>query len=246
MKRCAILIASPGEPGGGADGSVVDVEVWREYLTDFSGGAWDNEEIHTVPNPNNDELQSALAKADGCDYAIVTFSGHGRLGIVANEPTTMLRTNDSEPARPYFELRPRATRTLMVIDSCRWAPADMVRKTAAARRIVLMEKAVRNAYRTFFEKQVLGTERGVITLFGCGFGEEARDWYTETQLGGLYTMALLKGAKAWCSAAASRQVLDVVQAHNNAKKDVTQRNPEQNPEVRHGRRLGVFPLAIKL
>ncbi len=134
----------------------------------------------------------------------------------------------------------------MVIDSCRWAPAEIVRKSAATRRILLMEKAVRDAYRTFFEQQVLGTERGVITLFGCGFGEEARDWYTETQLGGLYTQALLKGAKAWCSTATSRQVLDVVQAHIKAKADVTQRNPEQHPEVRHGRRLGVFPLAIKL
>lgn len=246
MKRCAILIASPGEPGDGTDGTVVDVAVWREYLTELVGGAWDHDEINTVFNPSRDKLASELSKADGSDYAIVTFSGHGKLGVIDNEPTTMLLTNESEPAIPYFALRPRSARTLMVFDSCRCVSESILRKEAAERRVIISEDIVRRDYRDFFEQQVLRTERGVITLFGCGIGEEARDWYSETMPGGLYTLALLKGARSWYARAASRQVLNVVQAHNDVKSDVTLRNPEQHPEVRHGRRLGVFPLAIKL
>lgn len=246
MKRHAILIATPGSPGSGADNACVDVAEWQAFLMDLPGGAWEKDEIDTFTNPERDRLAEAMGRASECDYAVVTFSGHGKLGIHDGEPTTMVSVYAGEPAVPYFELRPRAARTLLVLDSCRWAPRTVLETFAAKRGASLVEKAVRNAYRRFFEEEVLKTERGTIILYGCGIGEESRDWYHEKRPGGLYTLALLDAAQQWVSTASNKQVRNVVDAHRVAEVEVVRRNPEQHPDIRHGRRLGVFPLAVRL
>jgi hypothetical protein len=247
MKRRAILIAAPGVPDSGADNAPLDVVAWRSFLIGVSGGAWDDAEINDdLVNPSRAQLNAVLEEAADCDYAIVTFSGHGRGEVVNGELTTMVLPCPSESAIPYYELRPRSARTLLVLDSCRWAPQAIVEKFAAKRLTSVGEKVERTVYREYFDAQVMRCERGSIILYGCGIGQESRDWYSETTPGGLYTHALLGAAKGWAATAAGKAALDVVQAHRLAAPDVTRRNPEQAPDIRHGRRLGVFPLAVNL
>ena len=246
--RRAILIAAPGGGPKPAHGTRVDVAAWQNYLTSPAGGAWNDDEIlPPLTHPSKDELDDALASADGCDYAVVTFSGHGGTKNIDGEPTTVLQIAPSLPLIPYYELKPRCARILLILDSCRSVLEEEVGVSKMAGRLMeksIEERLIRQMHRDIYEKIILRTERGTITLFGCDYNEEADDMLSETQYGGLYTHKLIGAGDTWYSSAA-KGMLNVYDAHLRAERDTTGQNRLQHPKILHGRRLGIFPFAVK-
>ena len=249
MRRRAVLVAAPGKRPNLAPGTMVDLLEWRRYLASSHGGAWEDGEIESLVHPSSKQLEDALAKAEECDFAFVAFSGHGMMAMFDGEPTTFLQVSSHGQPVPYFDLRPKAARTLMVIDSCRWDPSGRLGLMRKASSESLQESAlasiVRKAYRDRYEELILKTERGVITAFGCGCGEEAGDRYSEAQPGGLYTLSMIACADAWHEAASRSQALNILEAHEVASAKVSSKNGEQHPRIHQGRRLGIFPFAVK-
>lgn len=250
MKRYAILIASPGDKGNLIPGTKVDIQQWRTYLIANHGGAWCESEIESLVSPSINDLEDALCRATECDYVLVAFSGHGHVALYDDSPTTFVHINSREEPVPYFMLRPDAARVFMVLDSCRW-DRDGVLKVAQSS--VSTESAdesafryiVRKGYRELYEKMIMKTEKGVITAFGCDWGEEAGDSYSETELGGLYTHSLLSCGSTWYQSTGSDDVLNVLEAHTRALRAVMAKSSSQHPRIHQGRRLGIFPFAVR-
>lgn len=255
MTKVAILIPSPGAVDNVAKGTSEDCDKWVEFLCSDTGGAWnDSEIVRLTANPSSTNVCTAIATAASYDYAIVAFSGHGKIEKEDGEWITKVllndNPNDTKRWLPDYELRPRSPRGLVSIDSCRWDPTGQYRMKAANESVVNLSFSQyyekREAHRKLFEDDLSKCERGTIMMYGCDFGEVAEDVHTRGgDPGGLFTFSLLKAAIAWHDAPSNSGVYKVNKAFTEAFARVKVLRPLQNPQFEPGRRLGHFPLAVK-
>src|SRR5579864_8935600 len=80
MNRFALIIdGSRVDPVYPIDGCARDADAWESWLTSPAGGGWKTGEYKVLNNPTKDQIDNYKSKLDKADFAISTFSGHGRI-----------------------------------------------------------------------------------------------------------------------------------------------------------------------
>src|SRR4051812_4633084 len=77
LNRIALLIGSEDSKHGRLQGVPADKRRFKDFLMEAAGGAWRPDEIHEAAKPTRQQLRELVAKANGADYAVVLFGGHG-------------------------------------------------------------------------------------------------------------------------------------------------------------------------
>lgn len=103
------------------DGASQDLKNWVEYLQTPLGGCWDvGKEIVQMSHPSLEDLETELMKLSGCDYAFITFSGHGGHNVTTSEDFIFL--NNSEIItidRIVRIVTPIVDKAVFIVDACR-------------------------------------------------------------------------------------------------------------------------------
>ena len=246
MKRQALLITNPGEPGASnyCEGVNRDAESYRAFLKATFGGAWYGHEIEHLPRPSVAQLRLALQKLRAADYGLVIFSGHGE--YEASKKATVLELRSGEEI-DSAELRAGATRQTLILDCCR-AIAPESRRIAVYAEALEKRAEDRTAEcRRYYEERISDCASGLCILWGCSVGETAGD---DKSRGGYYSLSLLDEAESWAknndvNVSESYSILSVVQAHDAATPRVRQLSGNrQNPTIDKPRSGPYFPFAV--
>ena len=238
--RAALLIASPDAKIPGAH---MDALNFRKFLRSPLGGAWGDNEIKVLENPSMRELNYELRRLEDCDYAFVTFAGHGR--HVSTDRWVRIQINLSDEISS-IDLRKGAKKQTVILDCCRVLEKEYVMDSAFAK-----SGGYRNALdpvdcRRFFDMRIDECQPGLVVLHSCGFNETAG----ESSRGGWYSLALIEGAGDWekereIKLPENLSLLSVMRAHERADSIVRRESGErQHPNAEYPRTELHFPFAI--
>jgi len=229
MKKRILLIGNTN----GLTGVKVDIENYKAFFLSPYGGYWNDSEIKVLLNPNKGDLLVELnwLKKLDLDYLIVIFSGHG-----GQERETVLEINNNLESINESLLKNLAKRQLNIFDCCRSFSESLVKGNL--NELKLKHNLIRNT-REKYEKRIIESDLGQISLYACSIGETARD----TSKGGLYSSNFIE-----CSHTSDEEYILVSEAHEKAKILTIQREPEQHPDAdllrsRNGQQLiiGINP-----
>lgn len=191
--RKAIIITSPGTSPSHPKylaGALLDARHIVAYLRSAVGGAWVDNEIRVLQNPNIEVVVSEF----GCtnvDYLLVYFAGHGS----HNGNQTILHLNESA-ALGEKALSGCAKRQLTIIDACRvqvrtGGLGDPI--TESKKHPILIDE---NEARACFDRAINHAPEEYHTLYACNVGQTSKESAVE---GGHFTSALLQSAWNWAS-----------------------------------------------
>jgi hypothetical protein len=245
MKRKALLIGCAGNKGesGYLEGVLADLSNYRAFLTSDIGGAWIDDEVKTIQNPDQNTVRAELAALSLVEYSFVLFGGHGYIDARTGRTRVVLRKNVEIDAD---ELRAGAQRHVVIIDACREIERESLIE-ALAKKAELGPATNRKACREAFDGQVRKCGAGMTVLWSCSPSETAGD---DAASGGYYSEALILSAREWVRNKAahtpvSTDILHLDTAHDSAAKKVQglTRN-RQNPKIEKPRSLNQFPFAV--
>ena len=254
MKRFALILEASRATGQDAiDGCKRDAERWEAWLKSKFGGAWNDDEVQVVNNPYPFELRSAMPSVHAADFAIVAFSGHGR---IVQDPfgrrKQMITIGDGTEIE-FTSLTPRAPKKVTSCDACReihFAPPPVTRTKSAATFNLesYSEQYSRAAYRMAYENLIESTDAGEYTMYSCSPNEYAGD---DVLNGGYFTDSLLTAAARWSMGASSSSALWINDGFREASASVTAmaraKGLSQNPIASSSvRSAGGYPFAIAL
>jgi caspase domain-containing protein len=221
-------------------GARADVSLLRNWLMTPRGGAWESAEIGILRNPTVHKVRKWLKIAKLCNYAFVSFSGHGHHVIGSISDETRLCLNDDEEISAK-RLNPGNARCTILIDACRGVTVE-IEATLLERRVKAMTQLAlnltREAARAKFDDLVARSERGAIYIYSCCVDESAGD----SKQGGLFTIGLVRAGELWKPK--KGKYVSVMNAFRSAERFTNEENPQQNPVIEAGRRIRYFPFAI--
>lgn len=248
VQRKALLIAS--EFGGELQGVYKDINSLKSFMLSNIGGAWREDEIITLENPNYEETMQAIKGFDGIDYSFAFYAGHGFHAEGRQDfknTLTCIPMNKSNSFGDTFSKRgfkitadtlapEGVTKCTVILDSCRGLEDyKLPSKTVVAMESFRLDNS-KEWYREKFDQLIEKAETGEVIIFSCNLGESAGE---NPEKGGIFTTALISNA----SSGSVPLTLDMV--FNNAKEDVKKASKSrQNPVMYGGRRLHYFPFAI--
>jgi len=184
VKRSAILISCPGNGQSYLPGAVQDPENVRNYLLSPRGGAWDEEEIQIIRNPNWRAVESIL-KYSVADYQLVYFSGHG-----CTEGAQRL-LSFSDVAVPDTYLLNSISKQLIIVDACRNYAQPGIWGIPEAYEPYESFLGVSEA-RLQFDSYIASSPNGKVIVHATHAGQYAYD--DSFDLGGAFTTSLLRVA----------------------------------------------------
>lgn len=240
MKRRALIIYCNDTISGELTGPLFDNEHYRSFLTSNLGGAWDENEILSLPNPSAALVSKTVNQfMSDADYTFTIFTGHGFL-------------NSDEKNRQYLEvadddisilsLRTNAKRQTLIIDACRGShsPSKAILKGFSE----IYEHSTGDPFKTrlMFERGVLGAEEGWTVLYAASRNQTALD----TDNGAAYLLSLLKIAENWEQLDKKNNIIGLKAVHDNAKIYLFNNfDTIQIPSMNKEKRLRYFPFAVK-
>ena len=80
-----------------------------------------------------------------------------------------------------------------------------------------------------------------VAMYSCSLDEYS---YDNSELGGNYSYQLLENAKLWKKESDYNNVLDVAQAHHEAKKHLEYLSDRQHPRIIKARSGNYYPFAV--
>jgi hypothetical protein len=245
MRRKALLIGGPGNKGesGYLEGVLVDLSNYRTFLTSDIGGAWRDDEITTIQNPDQNTVRAELAALGLVEYSFVLFGGHGYIDGRTGRTRVLLRKNVELEAD---ELRVGAQRHAVIIDACREIETGLLVE-ALTKRAEEGPTTNRPACREAFDAQVKKCGAGSTVLWSCSPNETAGD---NSATGGYYSEGLILSAREWARSRATGQtratgILALDTAHDSAAQKVQRISRNlQNPTIEKPRSLNQLPFAV--
>ncbi|KAA6318059.1 hypothetical protein EZS27_031881 [termite gut metagenome] len=246
MKRKAILFGNTN----GLQGVSVDLLNYEKFLQLSEGGAWDDNEIITLPNPSKWQLKAliASAKLDATDFVFVVYSGHG-----GYNRSTILEINGEGETIDEKDLWNIAPRQITILDCCRGTESEL---TPIEKSVKSLNDSIvgstRSLIRTAYNKRIMSASIQQVKLYSCSIGETSID--TGRNGGGLYTKNLFQAINDSVYA----DYLTINDAHAKAciytsQEAKEKHNHEQNPDssvirCSHSQQLivGINPSVILL
>lgn len=194
MRRKAVLIGSGHAKGyDRLKGPAVDLVGMYDWLRSESGGAWDHTEIESFPSPKRAKVSLAISAAGECDYAFVSYFGHGRAERRKDgdgfHQYAILKDAECELA----ELTPAAPKCVVLCDACRCVTEPVFRKAIPPQ---FAPSRVRDEYRAAFDAAIESAGEGATRIYGCSVGQVCHEDWKD---GGFFTNTLINCAKDWCN-----------------------------------------------
>lgn len=120
-RRRAILIESGNITARFLRGASEDQRSWGKYLQSSLGGWWSSDEIISLPScPKVDMLDEVLCQLSTCEYAFITFSGHGGYDIMNKQDFIFLNNSEIVSVNHIMELLSAVSvKSTIIIDACR-------------------------------------------------------------------------------------------------------------------------------
>jgi hypothetical protein len=248
MRRIAIIIGDGVSGGERLPGVAADHSTLAEFLCSDAGGAWEEDElVHLNKALSARDLTQALKAGARCDYALVTFSGHGY--IDGKSKDTMICVGPGVEVADG-DLLTGAARQLAILDSCRKVVSGEA--LGKSERIsfgrfgeATQAARYRRSCRALYDRLVADADEGVSFVFACGAGQSAGD----RPSGGMFLQSLINWSSNWASEAKvpGREAMKYVSIPNavqGAAQALAQRRSPQQPVAALGRRREHFPFAV--
>ena len=180
MKRIALLIGN----SNGLEGVKKDINNHARFLSSDFGGAWYENEIVPIMNPDKKGLLEALeiVKYNKYDFSYVVFSGHG-----AYQRQTVLEINDKGEYIYESDLIGLSTRQISIFDCCRNIIQEEIYKSNVLSAQNKWLSFDGNIVRQKYETRIMQAKEQQNVLYACSVNESALD----TADGGLYTKNFL-------------------------------------------------------
>ncbi len=247
MKRHALIISNPGEPGADnyCHGVNVDVQNYKSFLKSPLGGGWYDSEISPLARPTCQELESKIIGLSSFDYTFFVFCGHGFYS--AQRESTILELKKGQEFNS-IGLRKNSNKRSIILDCCRKVEKEIVVKAAMEALFEEARKMLDLAEcRKYFENQIEKCLKGIIVGYACSKNETAGDSQSK---GGYYSYSMMQSATSWretnkIDLSKDWAAFSVVSAHNGAIPGVRSLSGgTQNPEIEKPRTDQYFPFAI--
>lgn len=181
--RRALVIGCPGTGDKQLTGVRTDVTNLTNFLKSERGGKWYDEEVTTLYNPTVEKVKAALSSSVA-DYSFVYFAGHG---FTSNFLERMIWLKDGYGTDT--SLLDSTPKQLVVIDACR--TFVQVIEGLPPQREPEYDHFGGSPARRLFDWSIANSDAGKLIIHGTQSGTEA----IETWRGGVFTQALLRGAK---------------------------------------------------
>jgi len=247
MRRHALLISNPGEPGteNYCEGVKVDIANYTSFLKSALGGTWYDAEITHLHRPSESGAKDAISNISSNDYTLVVFCGHGYYS--AHRESTILELRKGEEI-DSLDLRKGANKRTIILDCCRKVERDIIHEAALTAKFAEARAVLnRSECRKYFEAQLGKCSSGIVVGYACSKDETAGDSQSR---GGYYSYSLLKSTATWhktnnIDLSSEWKAFSVVAAHNSSIKEVSRLSGgNQNPEIEKPRSEPYFPIAI--
>lgn len=229
MTRKAILLsASPlSVPIAGAES---DTEPWYHFLRSNAGGAWSDQEITRLNNPDRDATLAAVRTAKDADYSLLVFAGRGQVrkgDVPWPEAHTLLGDGGSVSEA---DLNPGTPRCTLVFD---WSNGASTQPGALGRGA----DQAGNQFRALFDQALQKAEGGLVKIFASQTDAAAPHGLSFSSL-------LLHAAQEWTRT--NHGTLSLQQAVSLVADATPKTAPTLKAEYQGGRRLHHFPLAVSI
>ena len=216
MKRRALLIGGPGQPGKNyLSGVERDLANYRAFLCSELGGAWVNGEITSLLSPTESDVTVAMDRLKDADYSFTVFTGHSFYFEFLKSTMVALQEDVHMSCR---DLRMGAKRHTLILDGYRVSEtAKNLDPLANADRAMPENKGL--FCRQHFANQIELCPRGLVVLHACD--NEQQSAGDIPNKGGRYSLSLLDAARNWfttskVSARSGSDTLTIVDAHRAA------------------------------
>jgi len=241
MTRKAVIIGAPGGYHNEyLQGVEYDIENYVRFLKSPTGGAWEDNEIIKVQDPNSIKLKSFLKKLK-VDYSLVIFSGHGAYKINDSTYVAINRTK----LLPVNELVTSSPKQLLIIDACRSFIDSGISGFLGEELKNFPSRLTRNESKLIFKHHLDKCEKGLVVCFSSKIGQAS---YSKND-GGIFSLNLLDSAKAWVATPSKFGILPIHVAFSKAQKyTIGNTSGKQVPELRASNinaRTQWFPFAIR-
>ena len=240
MTRKALIIYMTNSPSGHLVGPSHDNVNLCSFLISNLGGTWYQEEITSLENPEKSQVMDEISNMSRCDYALVVFSGHGKLEK-GNDTQYLELMNCSIPVK---ELTVNCKKQTIIIDSCR--KYFSFREGELNRQLhqfsLDKSKLKSTSTREIFDDSLSKADKGLTILYSASENETALD----TDNGTAYISSLIEAAQEWNNSYSNENILSVKDAHNNADKYLHFHfETIQKPKMSMEKRQIYFPFAVK-
>jgi hypothetical protein len=240
MKRKAILIGAPDvEPE--LPGVDIDLRDMKTYLKSNLGGAWRDDEVVTLRNPNKLRVLCELIRARDADYVFILFAGHGEHHVGENLSETVVFLQEDQKMK-VSDINPDNKRHLLVVDACRGIVE--IRKSfqkMAKSESIALERASYVDFRLAFDNAVMSAPEGRIVIYACDINQTAGD----NGEGGIFTQSLLRSPTFFHNTNSyGCTVVDCNESFKVAKEVTYDQNAPQSPVLDAGRRMKFYPFSI--
>lgn len=242
MKKKVLIVAN-ADVDGSLAGVEEDVENYTDFFTSPEGGAWWETEIDYLSRPSLKEFFEKMSEMDDLDYSILVFTGHG--GLDRRSGTTFFWLNDNETV-DLWSLG--GTWRTIIADSCRSRQErpPMFRKGSVFEGWAQgIETYARRIYEKYLQntRSKLPEPQATVYMYACSPGQVASGTYQ----GGVYSKALLDGAREWAQKSGVNElVLDVASAQLLAKKSMLRPSSPQVPDIDMPRITPLYPFAVNI
>lgn len=246
MERRALLIACGTVPGQDRLlGAYQDIRALRSYLESIEGGAWYSNEVHTLVDPESDEVLRWVQWAHQAGFSFISFSGHGSQRITSLHPrrTDAYALCADNRSIPRSSLKARSGRRVILLDSCR--EVEELAKAAVLEGLAQLPSPQLDwrMARRLYEAQVLRCHEYNATVFGSTFNGLALDSPS-------FTSALVGTGMQWARGDVPDGgvgILTIGSAFSRARTEHVLNHPGYHPQiVTPGRVRANLPFAVGL
>lgn len=231
MNRKAVLIGASAQ-GSPLPGVENEIQSWSDFLMSVFGGCWHEGEIIQVLHPSLESVSEAIKQCHSCDFSLVCFFGHGRIGKdEMGFPETFLSL-DEQNEISETDLNSGCPRHMLIMNCCR--------NTRFAGRfkipsIGIGKTVFSDVIRKFYDLRILRCEEGYTKIYvpenDISSGNEPS-----------FTSKLLAMAVDFASnGSKSLSMSDAIDRIVSNMKNV---NHQHHPQYIGGRRLGHFVLSV--
>lgn len=229
MTRRAILISAlPTSASSAAPAS--HAEAWYCFLLSNPGGAWSDQEITRLNNPDREATLAAVRAAKEADYSLLVFAGRGeiRKGDLPWPEAHLLLSDGGSVSEA--ELNSGTPRCTLLFDWSNGASTQPAGPGGGADQ-------AGNQSRALFDQALQKAEGGLVKIFASQTDVPAGH-------GPSFSALLLHAAQEWTKT--NHGTLSLQQAVSMVADATPKTAPTLKAEYQGGRRLHHFPLAVSI
>jgi hypothetical protein len=204
-------------------------DMYQRYFSFNMGGAWENNEIHILKEPNISDLKQ-IVNEEKPDYAVIVFIGHG-----ANQDDRQLFQLNKDTIIQAGQFTLDVPKQLIIVESCRDIQENITFTRIKDSKPKFKQGGSlppmpigREHARKRFDTALSKTENGTSICFACSKDESAIDF--------CFSNALLYNSMQWHESTSPKVTLSISEIMQPTITEVNRlikvnHNEEQLPEL---------------